>query len=56
MRFILAGLAMYAFVAFTRKGASRQPVPWKLVVVLAAFLFGLNYILTYTAETHVSRG
>jgi drug/metabolite transporter (DMT)-like permease len=26
------------------------------VLVLAAFLFGLNYILTYTAETHVSSG
>ncbi len=60
LRFIIAGIAMFALAAALRRygrGAVRaQPVPWKLVVVLATFLFGLNYILTYTAETHLSSG
>ncbi|HVA33505.1 MAG TPA: EamA family transporter [Candidatus Baltobacteraceae bacterium] len=37
----------------TRDGAG---VPWKLVLVLAAFLFGLNYVLTYVAETRLDSG
>jgi drug/metabolite transporter (DMT)-like permease len=55
-RFIIAGLAMYAFAAMQRKFVPLHAMPWKLVLVLAAFLFGLNYILTYIAETHVSSG
>lgn len=56
LRFIIAGLAMYAIAAAQRKIVAPREIPWKLVLVLAAFLFGLNYILTYTAETHVSSG
>lgn len=55
-RFIIAGLVMYAVAGAQRKIVPVRDVPWKLVLVLAAFLFGLNYILTYTAETHVSSG
>src|SRR6185437_13860919 len=39
-----------------RKLVPPREMPWKLIAVLGAFLFGLNYILTYTAETHVSSG
>lgn len=56
LRFIIAGLVMYAFAAAQGKIVPLRAVPWKLVFVLAACLFGLNYILTYTAETHVSSG
>jgi drug/metabolite transporter (DMT)-like permease len=55
-RFIIAGLAMYAIAAARGKLVPPHKIPWKLVGVLGAFLFGLNYILTYTAETHVSSG
>lgn len=56
LRFIIAGLAMYAVAAGARKIVPLREMPWKLIAVLAVFLFGLNYILTYTAETHVSSG
>jgi len=56
LRFFIAGLVMYAIAAPQRKIVPLREVPWKLVLILAAFLFGLNYILTYTAETHISSG
>lgn len=56
LRFIIAGLAMFAFAAAMRRALPLRAMPWRLILVLAAFLFGLNYILTYTAETHVSSG
>lgn len=56
LRFVIAGLAMYAVAAAAGKLVPPRLLPWKLVLVLATFLFGLNYILTYTAETHVSSG
>lgn len=56
LRFVIAGLLMYAVAAAQQKILPPRETPWKLVLVLAAFLFGLNYILTYTAETHVSSG
>lgn len=56
LRFIIAGLIMYAVAATQGKIVSLRDLPWKLVLVLATCLFGLNYILTYVAETHVSSG
>lgn len=56
IRFTIAGLLMYAIAAAAGKIVPPRMVPWKLVIVLAAFLFGLNYILTYVAETHLSSG
>jgi drug/metabolite transporter (DMT)-like permease len=56
LRFVIAGLAMYAVALAMRKTVPPRRMPWKLIAVLAVFLFGLNYILTYTAETHVSSG
>lgn len=56
VRFIIAGMAMYLIATARGKLVPLRQLPWKLVLVLAAFLFGLNYILTYTAETHVSSG
>jgi drug/metabolite transporter (DMT)-like permease len=56
VRFVIAGLAMYLVAATQRKLVPLRELPWNLVLVLASFLFGLNYILTYAAETHVSSG
>lgn len=56
LRFVIAGLLMYGVAAARGKIVPLREVPWKLVGVLAVCLFGLNYILTYTAETHVSSG
>ncbi|HEY1976439.1 MAG TPA: EamA family transporter [Candidatus Baltobacteraceae bacterium] len=53
LRFIIAGTAMYAIAALA--GTKGKP-PWKLIAVLAVFLFGLNYVLTYTAETRLDSG
>ncbi len=54
LRFIIAGGVMYGVA--TASGALRGAKPWKLVAVLAVFLFGINYILTYTAETRLDSG
>ncbi len=54
LRFVIAGLALGVVALFQR--GTRGPVPWKLVGVLAVFLFGLNYIFTYTAETRLDSG
>lgn len=53
IRFVLAGLVMLGVGSFAR---IRERPPWKFVIVLAVTLFGLNYVLNYIAETHVSSG
>lgn len=54
LRFVVAGL-MLGGLGLLQRGP-RRPIQWKLVAVLAAFLFGLNYILTYAAETRLDSG
>jgi drug/metabolite transporter (DMT)-like permease len=56
LRFVIAGLLLYAVAAVTGSLRAPRDVPWKLVFVLATFFFGLNYILTYTAETRLDSG
>jgi len=53
VRFVLAGAIMFALASFTR---IHERPPWKVVIVLAITFFGLNYVLNYIAETHVSSG
>ena len=55
VRFILAALMLYAVARFLARPRSPKP-PLKLVLVLAAALFGFNYALTYYAETHLASG
>ena len=55
VRFIIAGAFLYAVGAFVRPADGAKP-PLKLVLVLAAPLFGGNYALTYFAETHLASG
>ncbi|MDQ2866757.1 MAG: EamA family transporter [Candidatus Eremiobacteraeota bacterium] len=54
LRFIAAGIGLGA-ISLLRRGP-RERTPWKLVVVLAIFLFGLNYVFTYAAETKLDSG
>jgi drug/metabolite transporter (DMT)-like permease len=56
MRFLIAGLFMYGVALVLGKIIPLKAMPWKLIVVLSATLFGLNYVLTYAAETGLSSG
>jgi len=56
IRFALAGLVLYALAALLRVDFRHHAPPLHLVVVLAATMFGLNYALTYMAETHLPSG
>lgn len=42
--------------AFRNRARGELAVPLRLVAVLSLCLFGLNYVLTYIAETHMSSG
>jgi drug/metabolite transporter (DMT)-like permease len=55
-RFILAGAVLYAVGAALRVDFRRFAPPLHLVAVLAFSLFGLNYALTYVAESHLASG
>lgn len=56
LRFIIAGLFLFAVAA--AQGALRpaREYPWRVILVLAAMLFGFPYVLTYTAETRLDSG
>jgi drug/metabolite transporter (DMT)-like permease len=56
LRFLIAGIFLFAIAA--QQGALRplRDYPWRLIAVLAALLFGLDYVLTYTAETRLDSG
>jgi drug/metabolite transporter (DMT)-like permease len=56
IRFIVAGLVLYGVALIRGRLVAPRELPWKLIGVLAVMLFGLNYILTYTAETRLDSG
>jgi drug/metabolite transporter (DMT)-like permease len=56
IRFVLAALFLYALGAVLRVDFRRNSPPLHLVVVLAVTMFGVNYALTYLAETHLASG
>jgi drug/metabolite transporter (DMT)-like permease len=56
VRFIIAGLFLYALAFALRIDLRKHAPPLHLVAVLAATLFGLNYACTYFAETHLASG
>jgi drug/metabolite transporter (DMT)-like permease len=56
LRFIVAGALLYALAGAMRVDLRRSAPPLHLVVVLALTMFGVNYALTYLAETHLSSG
>jgi drug/metabolite transporter (DMT)-like permease len=55
-RFLLAGTVLYAVAAALKVDFRRKAPPLHLVVVLALTMFGINYALTYLAETHLASG
>ncbi|HMD03102.1 MAG TPA: EamA family transporter [Candidatus Baltobacteraceae bacterium] len=55
IRFLLAGVFLYA-LALAMRVDLRRRAPLHLILVLAVTMFGLNYALTYVAETHLSSG
>jgi drug/metabolite transporter (DMT)-like permease len=55
-RFLVAGAALYALALALRVDLRAKRPPLHLVVVLALTMFGINYALTYLAETHLSSG
>lgn len=56
VRFIAAAAILYACGAIFRPKTPRIAPPLHLVVVLAATMFGFNYVLTYLAETQLASG
>jgi drug/metabolite transporter (DMT)-like permease len=56
LRFLLAGAVLYALAALLRVDLRRKAPPLHLVLVLAITMFGINYALTYVAETHLASG
>lgn len=55
-RFVIAGVFLYLIAAVRREVPPLEKLPWKVILVLAITLFGLNYVLTYTAETRLDSG
>ena len=59
-RFTLAALFLYAigFAGGALRGRSARGLvpPLKLLIVLATFFFGINYVFVYIAETRLSSG
>ena len=56
VRFIVAAALLYTLAFALRVDVRRNAPPWHLVGVLALTMFGLNYALTYLAETHLASG
>ena len=56
IRFLIAGSVLYALALVLRVDLRRHAPPLRLVVVLALTMFGINYALTYLAETHLASG
>ncbi|MBV8637752.1 MAG: EamA family transporter [Candidatus Eremiobacteraeota bacterium] len=56
LRFVIAALFLFAIAAVSGALRPLREIPWKLVAVFATTLFGLNYILTYAAETRLDSG
>jgi drug/metabolite transporter (DMT)-like permease len=56
VRFVTASVLLFAIGAIARIDVRRNAPPIHLVVVLALTMFGINYALTYLAETHLASG
>ncbi|MBV8367410.1 MAG: EamA family transporter [Candidatus Eremiobacteraeota bacterium] len=56
LRFLIAGLVLFAVAAARRELLAPREVPWKLVGVMGVFMCGVNYALVYLAETRLDSG
>jgi drug/metabolite transporter (DMT)-like permease len=55
VRFVIAAVFLWTLGRFVPGPRGAAP-PWRLVIILAATLFGGNYALTYYAETGLASG
>src|ERR1700738_2162069 len=55
VRFVVAALFLWALARFVPGPRGAAP-PWRTIVILAATMFGGNYVLTYYAETGLASG
>lgn len=56
LRFLIAGLLLFAVAALRRELRPFSQLPWKLIAVWTVFTFACDYTLLYVAETHVDSG
>lgn len=56
LRFLIAGVLLFAVAALRRELRPARELPWKLIAVFAVFTFACDYTLLYVAETHVDSG
>jgi putative membrane protein PagO len=56
LRFLIAGILLFAVAALRRELRPFSQLPWKLIAVFAIFTFACDYTLLYVAETHVDSG
>ena len=56
LRFLIAGMLLFAVAAVRKELRPLRELPWKLIVVLALFTFACDYTLLYVGETHVDSG
>jgi drug/metabolite transporter (DMT)-like permease len=56
LRFTIAGLFLFAIAAWRRELRPLREYPWRVIVILSAFLFATNYVLNYVAETRLDSG
>lgn len=56
LRFLLAGVLLFAVAGVRRELRPPRELPWKLIGVFAIFTFACDYSLLYLAETHVDSG
>ncbi|HET9031015.1 MAG TPA: EamA family transporter [Candidatus Aquilonibacter sp.] len=55
-RFVLAGLLLYGVAAASGRLRPLRELPWRVILVYSTMLFGIDYVLTYTAETRLDSG
>ncbi len=56
LRFVLAALFLYGLALATKTHIRTRELPPRLIAVLATCMFGVNYVLTYIAETRLASG
>jgi drug/metabolite transporter (DMT)-like permease len=55
LRFTVAGIFLWA-LGRTVRAPRGEAAPWRVIIILAATMFGGNYALTYYAETGLASG
>lgn len=56
LRFLLAGIIIGAFAMVRGELRLSKALPWDVIFVQAGFLFGLDFVLVYWAESKVDSG